>query len=452
MRPHASVLHLDLDAFFASVEQRDKPSLRGKPVIVGGVGGRGVVATASYEARVFGVHSAMSTALARRRAPHAAYLSGRRAAYRESSRAVMALLHELSPRVEQLSIDEAYVDLVEADVDVTDEAAVLARAVQLRADLTERTEGLTASVGIGSSKFMAKVASELAKPNGLRLVSPGSEVMTIAGLPARAVPGVGPVTMEKLHRLGVETVADLQALSLNELNREVGRSWGESLHLLAFAQDERPVESSRETKSISVEETFERDVRDREILLARLAVQVDQVTGRMQRARLFARTITLKVRLADFSTLTRSRTLHGATDTVESILAVGTSLLAGVDLREGVRLLGIGVSSFTEAGQEALFEVADVDDVEETTARPAVETGEPGPVWRPGHDVEHDQWGRGWVQGSGLGRVTVRFESRHTEVGRVRTFSVDDPALRGSEPEPLAWRPAASDGDDAEPV
>ncbi len=175
MRTSASVLHLDLDAFFASVEQRDKPSLRGRPVIVGGVGGRGVVSTASYEARVFGVRSAMAMSEARRLAPHAAYLSGRFDAYRQSSRIVMELLRTVSPVVEQLSIDEAFVDLAGAGVDTTSSAAVAELGQWIRAEVARLTGGLAASVGIGSSKFIAKVASELAKPDGLRVVDPGTE-------------------------------------------------------------------------------------------------------------------------------------------------------------------------------------------------------------------------------------------------------------------------------------
>ena len=238
MRSRATVLHLDLDAFFAAVEQRDKPSLRGKPVIVGGIGQRGVVATASYEARVFGVHSAMPAHEARRRCPHAAFLGGRFGAYRQASGLVMTALRELSPLVEPLSLDEAFVDLA-AGERAWDETSLLAAAEALRATIVERTGGLTASVGIGTSKFIAKVASELAKPDGVRLIPAGTEVATIAGLPARAIPGVGPVTMERLARLGVKTVGDVQRLSVAELVRELGKASGEGLHALAFARDDR---------------------------------------------------------------------------------------------------------------------------------------------------------------------------------------------------------------------
>ncbi|GAA0351826.1 DNA polymerase IV [Micropruina glycogenica] len=443
MRAQASVLHLDLDAFFAAVEQRDKPSLRGKPVIVGGVGQRGVVSTASYEARVFGVRSAMPMHEARRRCPHAAFLSGRFGAYRQASGIVMGLLRELSPLVEPLSLDEAFVDLAVGDRSLAPEA-VLAEVATLRARLTEATGGLTASVGVGSSKFIAKVASELAKPDGVRLVAPGTEVETIAPLPARAIPGIGPVTMEKLARLGVATVADLQRLSSRELVRELGRSQGEWIGALAFARDDRPVEPDRETKSISVEDTFETDVTDREALHAVIARDAASVARRLSAAHLFARTITLKARYPDFTTLSRSRTLDGATDDTAVITLVARALLDQVELLRGVRLLGVGVAGLTESAQEALFGeqtdapeqvdevVADPDAVPDTTEQPeSLAWARRRPDgYRPGMDVVHDEHGPGWVWGAGLGRVTVRFETAETGPGPVRTFAVDDPQLR----------------------
>ena len=443
MRAQASVLHLDLDAFFAAVEQRDKPSLRGKPVIVGGVGQRGVVSTASYEARVFGVRSAMPMHEARRRCPHAAFLSGRFGAYRQASGIVMGLLRELSPLVEPLSLDEAFVDLAVGDRSLAPEA-VLAEVATLRARLTEATGGLTASVGVGSSKFIAKVASELAKPDGVRLVAPGTEVETIAPLPARAIPGIGPVTMEKLARLGVATVADLQRLSSRELVRELGRSQGEWIGALAFARDDRPVEPDRETKSISVENTFETDVTDREALHAVIARDAASVARRLSAAHLFARTITLKARYPDFTTLSRSRTLDGATDDAAVITLVARALLDQVELLRGVRLLGVGVAGLTESAQEALFGeqtdapeqvdevVADPDAVPDTTEQPeSLAWARRRPDgYRPGMDVVHDEHGPGWVWGAGLGRVTVRFETAETGPGPVRTFAVGDPQLR----------------------
>ena len=467
MRPQASVLHLDLDAFFAAVEQRDKPSLRGKPVIVGGIGQRGVVSTASYEARVFGVRSAMPMHEARRRCPHAAFLSGRFGAYRAASATVMGLLRELSPLVEPLSLDEAFVDLAVGDRSLAPRD-VLAEVATLRASLTERTGGLTASVGVGSSKFIAKVASELAKPDGVLLVTPGTEVETIAPLPARAIPGIGPVTMQKLSRLGVATVADLQQLSARELVRELGRSQGDWIGALAFARDDRPVEPDRETKSISVEDTFATDVTDRDALEAVIARDSATVARRLSAAHLFARTITLKARYPDFTTLSRSRTLDGATDDPAVIALVARALLDQVEVPRGLRLLGVGVAGLTESAQEFLpveqsgpmvelveslavvagpaeqsgplvelvetppAETSPADDRVETTQQPEAQAWNHRQPdgYRPGMDVVHDTHGPGWVWGSGLGRVTVRFETAQTPPGPVRTFAVDDPALR----------------------
>ena len=216
MRSEATILHLDLDAFFAAVEQRDKPSLRGKPVVVGGSGPRGVVATASYEARVFGVRSAMPGTEARRRCPNAAFLGGRFPAYRQSSEVVMQLLGEVSSAVEPLSLDEAFVDLALSDWDLT---RLPEHVEELRQELTRRTGGLTASVGVASSKFVAKVASEAAKPDGFRIIAPGEEMAFIEQLPVRAIPGVGPVTETKLLAIGMHTVADLRRASREELVR-----------------------------------------------------------------------------------------------------------------------------------------------------------------------------------------------------------------------------------------
>jgi DNA polymerase-4 len=438
-----------------------------------------VVSTASYEARVFGVHSAMPTAEARRRAPHAAFLAGRFDAYRAASRAVMGVLRDVSPRVEPLSLDEAFVDLAEAREPVdfsADGLAALATAIKAR--VAEVTGGLTASIGIGSSKFIAKLATELGKPDGYTIVPPGTEVALISPMSVRTIPGVGPATFDKLRRIGITTIAELQAIDEAELVRELGRAHGTGLKALAYAQDDRSVEPEREAKSISVEDTFETDLVDRDELRSIIDNDARQVAARLSAARLLARTVTIKVRLHGFVTHTRSRTLIGATDRPELISQLGRSLLEEVDTSSGVRLLGVGVAGLTDVLQEDLFSIADPDTASAgdqaevpATADPAdgpaadqdhlaepddadplaleddprILDGQPtGGVdaeaaglhrarrrleWPPGADVEHDDHGRGWVWGAGLGRVTVRFETAGTPPGPVRTFAVDDPAL-----------------------
>lgn len=341
----------------------------------------------------------------------------------------MGLLHELSPLVEALSLDEAFVDLEAGATTDFSPDALVALAEELRSDVATRTGGLTASVGLGSSKFMAKLATERAKPNGVHLVQPGTEVDAIADLPARAIPGVGPATMERLARLGVRTVADLRTLSHSELVRELGRAAGEGLAHLAYARDDRPVVAEREAKSISVEDTFERDVRDRAELAAIADRDARIVAARLSRERLFARTVTLKVKLPDFSTVSRSQTMHGATDRPEVLARMARALLDGVDVTEGVRLLGVGVSGFTEAAQEELFELEPAGPVVEEAHAQATPPRR-ARTWTPGADVEHVAHGRGWVWGAGLGRVTVRFETAETGPGPVRTFRLDDPDLR----------------------
>jgi len=313
VRSTASILHLDLDAFFAAVEQRDKPSLRGKPVIVGGVGPRGVVATASYEARRFGVRSAMSTAEARSRCPHGAFLGGRFEAYQVASRSVMAVLRDLSPLVEPLSLDEAYVDLAAASpaLDLGHDG-LLDVACQVKAAVREGTGGLTASVGIASSKLIAKIASELEKPDGTVVVPVGSERDLLRGMQVTVIPGIGPATATRLRQVGVTTVEELERLSESELVRVLGSSHGASLYALARGVDGRAVVAERETKSVSVEDTFEHDLVDPALLAAIVDRHARMVAERLVKARLSGRTVTLKVRHHDFATQTRSSTIAGA--------------------------------------------------------------------------------------------------------------------------------------------
>lgn len=435
------MLHLDLDAFFAAVEQRDKPSLRGKPVVVGGVGGRGVVATASYEARQFGVRSAMTTREARSRCPHAAFLTGRFHAYRETSEQVMGLLRSVSPLIEPLSLDEAFVDLAAADReahpllgDLT-VADVTAFGTHLRERVVEVTGGLTASVGIATSKFVAKVASDLRKPDGLVVVAPGSERDLLRPMSASVIPGVGPATAERLRRVGVHTVEELETLSEDELVRLLGKASGHWLHALARAQDDRPVVAEREAKSVSVEGTYDHDLTDRDLMERLLTRQAGDVARRLRRSGLSGRTVTIKVRLHDFTTLNRSTTLSSPTDAAATIARLARALLADLDTSGGVRLLGVGVSGLADWVQEDLFGEPE----EEQDELPEVEVPHHSRrSWSPGMDVVHAEMGRGWVWGSGRGVVTVRFETAQTPAGPVRSYAEDDPQLS-------PWRPPAPD-------
>ena len=431
MRQVASVLHLDLDAFFAAVEQRDKPSLRGKPVVVGGVGGRGVVSTASYEARKYGVGSAMPTREARARCPHAAFLSGRFHAYRDTSRRVMHVLRELSPLVEPLSLDEAFVDLAAAGLPDLEVPTVTAVGADLRRRVEEVTGGLTATVGIASSKFLAKVASELDKPDGMTVVPPGTELDLLRPMRVTVIPGVGPATTERLRRAGIHTVAELEAVSEDELVRLLGQAHGHGLWQLARAQDSRPVVAEREAKSISVEGTYDSDLTDRRLMEGLLTRQAREVGTRMRKNGFSGRTVTIKVRLHDFTTLSRSSTLTSPTDDGATIARIARSLLGDLDTTGGVRLLGVGVSGLADWVQEDLFgDTAEDDEVDVVLPEP------PRRSWPPGADVVHDEMGAGWVWGAGSGVVTVRFETADTPPGPVRSFRADDPALRRFEPPP----------------
>lgn len=442
-----------MDAFFASAEQAAKPSLRGKAVVVGGLGPRGVVATASYEARVFGVHSAMPMAQARRLAPNAAYLVPRFTLYREISEQVMGLLRALSPLVEPLSLDEAFVDL-EAGEAAWDEASARLAGAKLRVDIRTVT-GLTGSVGLAGSKMLAKIASEQAKPDGLVVIEPGTERALLGPMSVRTLPGVGPATGDHLRRAGITTVDEIAEAGEDELVRLLGKAHGHALYAMALAHDERPVVAERETKSVSVEDTYDVDIHDRMRVGLEVQRLADRCVRRLRDAGLSGRTIVLKVRRYDFSTLTRSETLRGPTDDPGVVREAAARLLEAVDTTGGVRLLGVGVSGLADYTQEDLFAQAQAQaeaEAEAAAGESAVpehpdEEGAQDTVpeqvppaerrWPAGHDVRHAEYGHGWVQGSGLGRVTVRFETPYSEPGRVRTFRTDDVALELADPLPL---------------
>ncbi|OEU89520.1 DNA polymerase IV [Streptomyces oceani] len=466
-----------MDAFFAAVEQAAKPSLRGKPVVVGGLGPRGVVSTASYEARRFGVHSAMPMAQARRRCPHAAYLVPRFGLYRQVSESVMRLLGELSPLMEPLSLDEAFVDLEAGGTPARTEA-VRGVAERLRVDIRAVT-GLSGSVGLAPSKLLAKIASEDAKPDGLVIVPAGTERELLAPMPVRTLPGVGPAAEETLRRAGISTVGEIAATDEAELLRLLGRAHGSAVHGMAAGVDDRPVVAERDAKSVSVEDTFDVDLTDRVRVRNELDRLADRCARRLRAAGRSGRTVVIKVRSYDFSTLTRSETQRGPTDDPAVVREAAARLLEGVDTTAGVRLLGVGVSGLADFTQEDLFAQAaeeeaalaggaEQDEENGLTAEDGASTaegpgseaeGEGSPLdghspaadssvepsgrkgprrWLPGQDVNHRAYGAGWVQGSGVGRVTVRFELPDSPPGRVRTFSCDDPDLVAASPPPLA--------------
>lgn len=347
-----AIVHADLDAFFASVEQRDRPELRGRPVLVGGrPESRGVVAAASYEARRFGVHSAMPMRTAVRLCPRAVIVAPRFDVYARVSAQVMALFHAISPLVEPLSLDEAYLDCGHLS-DFWPRAEAFGRELKERV----RAEvGLTISVGIATSKSVAKIASDLRKPDGLLVVRPGEEAAVLVSLPVGRLWGVGPRSCERLAALGVHTIGELAACEAATL-RPIFGSWTETLLAMARGIDERPVEPQRERKSIGRETTFAADLAPGDQLERALAKLCAEVAERLQRRGLRGRTVTLKLRRADFSTHTRQVTLPAAIADGDDLRAVAARLLAEeVRPDERLRLIGVSVSGFAHEVQLPLF-------------------------------------------------------------------------------------------------
>ncbi len=347
VRTETAILHVDLDAFFAAVEQLDDPSLRGKPVVVGGLGNRGVVSTASYEARPFGVHSAMPMSRARRACPHAVFLSPRMSRYQEKSREVMAILRDVTPFVEQLSVDEAFLDVAGARRRLGT-APEIAELVRRR---VHAETGLTASIGVATTKFLAKLTSDMAKPDGMLVVEPGTERVFLAPLPLNRLWGVGPATLAKLERIGLRTIGAVAATPAEILERALGPALGSHLHALANNDDDREVIPGRDAKSIGAEETFAADLSTRAECDRELVRLCDRVGSRLRSSGMSARTITLKIRFATFETRTRARTLPDPTEVSAVLLATARELLDGFDVGRGVRLLGVSCSQLVEPGE-----------------------------------------------------------------------------------------------------
>jgi DNA polymerase-4 len=355
-----------MDAFYASVEQLRRPELRGKPVIVGGAGARGVVAAASYEARAFGVHSAMPSVRAHRLCPQAVFLDGDHAHYAAVSRRIMEIFESVTPLVEALSLDEAFLD-------VTGARRLLGDGPTIGHLIRQRVldqEGLACSVGVAPNKFLAKLASEAAKPKvgrrgpepgiGVKVVEPGEELAFLHPLPVQALWGVGPKTLERLHRIGVRTIADLAALDEDAARHALGAASGSHLFNLAWARDDRDVVPHQRAKSIGHEETFAHDHHSLDTLHHQLVKLGDSVATRLRAAGMAGRTISIKVRFNDFRTITRSITLPAAVDTGPDVIRAASGLLAKIDPRSGVRLLGIHVSQLADQSARQLS----LDDVE----------------------------------------------------------------------------------------
>jgi DNA polymerase-4 len=357
-----TILHVDMDAFFVAVELRRRPELRGQPVVVGGTGRRGVVAAASYEARRYGVHSAMPTATARRLCPGAVFLPGDHATYAAVSRQVHEHFAAVTPLVEPLALDEAFLDVTGARALFGDGVTI---AHRLRDGIREDLD-LTCSVGVATRKFIAKLASVDAKPRatpegvlpgpGVFEVRPGDERGYLHGLPVRRLWGVGPATLARLDRMGVATVGDLAALDPHAVIGALGRAHGQHLVDLANGRDARAVEPDRDVKSIGHEETFAHDLHDLADLRRELQRLADAVAGRLRAAGTGARTLTLKVRDGDFGTITRATTVGGAIDTADAIVRAVTPLLDQIDLAAGVRLLGVAASWFAAPAEQLGFD------------------------------------------------------------------------------------------------
>lgn len=343
------IIHIDMDAFFASVEQRDNPELRGKPVAVGGSGGRGVVAAASYEARKFGVRSAMPSVTAKRLCPDLIFVRHRFDAYKEASRTIRAIFHHHTPHVEPLSLDEAYLD-------VTDDLLGIGSATRIaeliRQEIRAKTR-LTASAGVSYNKFLAKIASDQNKPDGMCVIRPGEGADFVAGLPVRRFHGVGPKAEQKMHKLGIQTGADLAAKDIAFLRQHFGSS-ADYLYRAARGIDLRPVRAHRERKSVGGERTFSEDISSGPALRETLDNIIDIVWDSIERTQAKGRTITLKMKYTDFQNITRSRSLPGAVKSKQEFARTAHAILdETLPLAMPIRLMGLTLSNLEQEGKDA---------------------------------------------------------------------------------------------------
>lgn len=451
------VLHIDMDAFFASCEQLTRPTLRGRPVLVGGLSARGVVAGASYEARRCGARSAMPMIRARALVGHhGVVVRPRKEVYSAASRRVFQLLRNEVGLVEQLSIDEGYMEPQE--LYGASPEAVETWANELRRKIREET-GLPSSIGAGAGKQDAKIGSGLAKPDGVMVIPEEKHTEIIGPLPVGELWGVGPITQRKLRSLGVVSVDDLASLSRKEVISTLGGTIGPALWDLARGIDERAVAPRAVAKQVSAEHTYPRDLVTHAQVDAAIERAAAGAYARLGRDGRAARTVTVKLRMADFRIESRSATLTYATDEQETLLATARSLVRYPDEVGPIRLVGVGYSGLEEARQDVLFPELDHQVVrridvdtdfevgvrgtpeERAEGEATLEVSEETPdTWFPTQDVYHPVWGHGWVQGVGHGVVSVRFETRTTGPGRTRTFADDDAKLQPADPlKSLEW-------------
>ena len=460
------VAHIDMDAFFASVEQLTRPALRGRPVLVGGTTGRGVVAGASYEARVFGARSAMPMHQAIRMCRHrAVVVTPRREVYKAASRKIFGIIARFADVLEQISIDEGFAEPVVLAGREGPEGVEAARqwASDLQKTVEEET-GLPCSIGMAATKMDAKMASDLAKPHGIFVVDPALRAEVFDARPVGEVWGIGKVAQARLHEVGVETIGQFVRMDHTDVRTLLGNT-GLELQRMAAGRDPRPVAPRARAKQVSAEQTLVADVRTTREVLPHLEKSAQQAHARLHKDGRAAKTITVKIRTADFQIHTRSATLAAPTDDLEVMRGVARRILPRPEDLGAVRLVGVGLSGLVDDRQQLLFPELDVaaSPGGGGVVRISSDTAgalQPLPTaahsaasrWSPTQDVHHDEFGHGWVQGVGEHVLTVRFETRATgKPGRVRNFPVDTTELRACDPlESLDWNAERADAETAD--
>jgi DNA polymerase-4 len=442
------VVHVDMDAFFASVEQLTRPTLQGRPVLVGGMSGRGVVAGASYESRVYGARSAMPMSQAVRLCRgRAVVVRPRFIVYSTVSARVFDILTREAGTIEKLSVDEGFAEPAVLQGADRDTAEAWARNLQATVD---REVGLPCSVGVAGGKSDAKMASDLAKPHGVTVVSRAERREVFGPRPVGDLWGIGPVARARLAEVGVVTIGQFTAMDDADVRSLLG-TVGLQTQAYARGDDPRPVAPRARAKQVSAERTLEVDAATTAGVLPVLAATAAAAHRRLKTDGRAARTVTVKTRTSDFQAHTRSITLAAPTDDLDEITAAARSVVPHPEESGAVRLVGVSLSGLTDERQVVLFpELAVPGDLPEPgpdtdAATDAAPDADPAPAdssghWTPTQDIRHREYGHGWVQGTGSGVVSIRFETRATGPGRTRTFAVDDPDLSPADPlDSLAW-------------